>query len=191
METFSAFEYAVASTAEIIKGTGPDQGGLPTPCTEWDVRALLSHVIGTLWLCEALFTGQPPRYPMAPGGLPATDPGGDDPVAAYAEASAAALAAAGAGDALTRVHVTPLGEMPGPLLAGFTILDIAVHGWDLARATGQPADLDGRLAAHVLAFAGQALATPDMRGPRIGPARPVPDDAPVTQRLAAFLGRQP
>jgi len=191
METFTAFEYAVASTAEIIKGTAPDQADLPTPCSEWDVRALRSHVIGTLWLTEALFTGQAPRYPMAPGGLPDTDPGGDDPVAAYAEASAAALAAVGAGDALSRAHVTPLGEMPGPLLAGFTTLDIAVHGWDLARATGQPADLDGRLAAHVLAFAGQTLATPEMRGPRIGPARPVADDAPVTQRLAAFLGRQP
>jgi len=191
METFTAFDYAVASTAEIIKGTGPDQAGLPTPCAEWDVRALLSHVIGTLWLTEALFTGQAPRYPMAPGGLPDTDPGGDDPVAAYAEASAAALAAVGAGDALSRTHVTPLGEMPGPLLAGFTILDIAVHGWDLAQATGQPADLDGRLAAHVLAFAGQTLATPEMRGPRIGPPWPVADDAPVTQRLAAFLGRQP
>jgi uncharacterized protein (TIGR03086 family) len=191
METFTAFEYAVASTAEIIKGTASDQADLPTPCSEWDVGALLSHVIGTLWLTEALFTGQAPRYPMAPGGLPDTDPGGDDPVAAYAEASAAALAAVGAGDALSRVHVTPLGEMPGPLLAGFTILDIAVHGWDLARATGQPADLDGRLAAHVLAFAGQTLATPEMRGPRIGPARPVPDDAPVTQQLVAFLGRQP
>jgi uncharacterized protein (TIGR03086 family) len=191
METFTAFEYAVASTAEIIKGTAPDQADLPTPCSEWDVRSLLSHVIGTLWLTEALFTGQAPRYPMAPGGLPDTDPGGDDPVAAYAEASAAALAAVGAGDALSRAHVTPLGEMPGPLLAGFTTLDIAVHGWDLARATGQPADLDGRLAAHVLAFAGQTLATPEMRGPRIGPARPVADDAPVTQRLAAFLGRQP
>ena len=196
METFSAFEYAVTSTAGIIKGTSPDQAGLPTPCTEWDVQALISHVIGTLWLAEALFTGQPPRYPMTPGGLPASGPdgkalGADDPVAAYAEAAAAALAAAGAGDALTRVHVTPLGEMPGPVLAGFTTLDIAVHGWDLARATGQPADLDGRMAAHVLAFAEQALATPDMRGPRIGPARPVPDSAPVTQRLAAFLGRQP
>ena len=114
METFTAFEYAVASTAEIIKGTAPDQADLPTPCSEWDVRSLLSHVIGTLWLTEALFTGQAPRYPMAPGGLPDTDPGGDDPVAAYAEASAAALAAVGAGDALSRVHVTPLGEMPGP-----------------------------------------------------------------------------
>src|SRR5690349_1566521 len=196
METFTAFEYAVASTAEIIKGTAPGQADLPTPCAEWDVRDLLSHVIGTLWLTEALFTGQAPRFPMAPGGLPGpgpdgSDPGGDDPVAAYAEASAAALAAVGTGDALSRAHVTPLGEMPGSLLAGFTTLDIAVHGWDLARATGQPADLDGRLAAHVLAFAGQTLATPETRGPRIGPARPVPDDAPVTQQLVAFLGRQP
>ena len=99
------------------------------------------------------------------------------------------MAAAGAGDALTRVHATPLGDMPGPALAGFTTLDIAVHGWDLARATGQPDDLDGRLAAHVLAFAEQAL-TPATRAPRIGPAVPVPADAPVT-RLAGFLGRQP
>jgi uncharacterized protein (TIGR03086 family) len=190
MEQLTAFEYAVASTAEVIKGTLPSQAGAPTPCTEWDVRALLSHVIGTLWLAEGLFTDQAPRYPMAPGGLPPADLGSDDPVATYAEAAAAALAAAGAGDALIRMHATPLGEMPGAVLAGFTTLDIAVHGWDLARATGQPADLDGRLAAHVLAFAEQAL-TPATRAPRIGPARSVPADALVTQRLVAFLGRQP
>ena len=96
-----------------------------------------------------------------------------------------------AGDALTRVHLTPLGEMPGPGLAGFTTLDILVHGWDLAKATGQPADLDGRLAAHVLGFAAQALATPESRAGRIGPAVPVAADAPVTSRLVAFLGRHP
>jgi len=190
METFTAFEYAVTSTAEIIKDVRPGQATARTPCTEWDVRTLLGHVIGTLWLTEGLFTGQPPRYQMAPGGLPEADLGRDDPAAAYAEASAAALAAVGAGDALTRVHDTPLGDMPGPVLAGFSTLDITVHGWDLARATGQPADLDGRLAAHVLAFAEQAI-TPDTRAPRIGPARPVPADAPVTERLVAFLGRQP
>ena len=191
METFTAFEYAIASTAEVVKGVRPGQAEAPTPCTEWDVRALLSHVIGTLWLAEGLFADQPPRYPMAPGGLPPADLAGDDPAAAYAEASAAAIAAAATADALTRVHVTPLGEMPGPGLAGFTTLDILVHGWDLAKATGQPADLDGRLAAHVLGFAAQALATPDSRAGRIGPAVPAAVDAPVTSRLAAFLGRQP
>jgi len=191
MELLAAFEGAVASTAEIVKCTPGDRMDAPTPCAEWDVRALLNHVIGTLWLAEGLFSDQAPRHPMAPGSLPPGDLAGSDPAAAYAEASAAALAAAGAGDALTRLHVTPLGEMPGPGLAGFTTLDILVHGWDLAKATGQPADLDGRLAAHVLGFAGQALGTPESRAGRIGPALTVPAGAPVTGRLVAFLGRQP
>ena len=191
MELLTAFEGAVASTAEIVKSTPVGEMGEPTPCAEWDVRALLNHVIGTLWLAEGLLADQPPRYAMAPGGLPPRDLAGDDPAVAYAEASAAALAAAAGGDALTRIHVTPLGEMPGPGLAGFTTLDILVHGWDLAKATGQPTDLDGRLAAHVLDFAAQALATPDSRAGRIGPAVPAAADAPVTSRLAAFLGRHP
>jgi uncharacterized protein (TIGR03086 family) len=189
MELFTAFDRAVASTADVVKATSAGQMSAPTPCAEWDVRALLNHVIGTLWLAEGLLADQAPRYPVAPGGLPPGDLAGDDPAAAYAEAASAAAAAA-AGDALTRGHVTPLGQMPGPALAGFTTLDILVHGWDLATATGQPADLDGRLAAHVLGFAEQAI-TPDTRAPRIGPPRAVAPGAPVTHRLVAFLGRTP
>jgi uncharacterized protein (TIGR03086 family) len=190
MELYTAFEQAVASTAEIVKGARTGQMAAPTPCTEWNVHALLNHVIGTLWLSEALFTDHAPRHPMAPGGLPGTDLADGDPAAAYAEAAAAALAAAGTGDAITRLHVTPLGEMPGPVLSGFTTLDILVHGWDLAKATGQPPALEADLARHVLAFAQQAL-TEETRAGRIGPAVAVPTDAPVTDRLAGFLGRQP
>jgi len=190
MELYAAFEQSVSSTGRILKGVRPGDLAAPTPCSEWDVRALLNHVIGTLWLSTALFTGQEPRYPMAPGGLPGTDLAGDDPAAAYDEAAAAALAAAGTGDTLTRMHVTPLGEMPGPVLSGFTTLDVLVHGWDLARATGQPAELDTAVAEHVLAFARQSLPE-ENRGGRIAPALPVPDGAPVTDRLAGFLGRQP
>jgi uncharacterized protein (TIGR03086 family) len=127
---------------------------------------------------------------MAPGRLPSTDLAGQDPARAYAEASAAALAAASVGDTLTRVHTTPLGDMPGPALAGFTTLDILVHGWDLAKATGQPATLEDTLATHVLSFAEQSI-TPGTRAPRIGPALPVAGDAPLTERLVAFLGRHP
>ncbi len=147
-------------------------------------------MIGTLWLSEALFTDATPRHPMPPGGLPGGDLAGGDPAAAYAEGAAAALAAAGTGDALTRLHVTPLGDMPGPVLAGFTTLDILVHGWDLAKATGQPAALEAALVGHVLAFAHQAL-TEETRAGRIGPNVAVPAGAPVTDRLAGFLGRQP
>lgn len=190
MQPYTAFEQSIASTAEILKEVRADQLAAPTPCTEWDLRALLNHAIGTLWLSAALLSDSAPRHPMAPGGQPETDLVGPDPVAAYAEAAAAALAAAGDGDTLTRVHVTPLGEMPGPALAGFTTLDILVHGWDMAKATGHHADLDGALASYVLAFAEQAI-TDETRAPRIGPALPVSGDAAVTERLVAFLGRQP
>jgi hypothetical protein len=64
--------------------------------------------------------------------------------------------------------------------------------WPTPRETGPPpGDLDGRLAAHVLGFAAQALGTPESRAGRIGPAVPAAADAPVTSRLAAFLGRHP
>src|SRR5258708_28603180 len=138
MELYPAFEQAVASTAEIVKGVRTGQMAVPTPCAEWDVRALLNHVIGTLWLSEALFNDHAPRYPMAPGGLPGTDLADGDTSAAYAEASAAALAAAGTRHPIPRLHVTPLGDMPGPVLSGVTTCDILVHGGGLAKATGQP-----------------------------------------------------
>ena len=143
-----------------------------------------------MWLCEALLADAMPRHPMLPGGLPGSDLTGGDPSAAYAEAAVAALAAAADGDALTRVHATPLGDMPGPVLAGFTTLDIAVHGWDLAKATGQPAVLEAVLAGHVLGFARQSL-TGESRAGRIGQELPVPGTAPVTDRLVGFLGRLP
>jgi uncharacterized protein (TIGR03086 family) len=100
------------------------------------------------------------------------------------------LVAAAGGDALTRAHVTPLGDMPGGVLGGFTTLDIAVHGWDLAKATGQHADLDDELAHEVLAFARQTI-TDATRAPRIGPAIAVGPDRSATDRLVAFLGRRP
>src|SRR5258708_12452153 len=190
MELYAAFEQAVASTAEIVKGVRTGQMAAPTPCTEWDVRALLNHVIGTLWLSEAVSRDHAPRHPMARGGLPGTDLADGDPSAAHAEASAAALAAAGTGDAITRLHVTPLGDMPGPVLSGFTTLDILVHGWDLAKATGQPPALETDLARHVLPFAQQALTEETRAGP-IGPALAVPPHPPPTHPPARLPGRPP
>ena len=191
MEDFEAFERAVAATAEVVKGVRSDQLPAPTPCAEWSVGDLVNHLVGTLWLADGLFADRPPRHAPAPGGLPAADLLGGDPPAAYAEAAAAALAAAGAGDALVRTHATPLGAMPGPLLAGFTTLDIAVHGWDLATATGQRIDLDADLADRLLGFAQQTLADEASRAGRIGPAVPVGADAPLVHRLVGYLGRRP
>ena len=191
VEIFGAFDRVVGATGDVVKGIGVGQLEGRTPCSEWSVRELLNHVIGTLWLAEGLFGDSPPRHVTPPGGLPPTDLVGGDPSAAYAEAAAAALAAVRRPGALTSAHPTPFGDMPGSVLAGFTTVDVATHGWDLATATGQHIELGDDLAAYTLAFARQTLPDAASRGDRIGPAVPISDDAPAVDRLVAYLGRQP
>jgi uncharacterized protein (TIGR03086 family) len=180
---------ACASTERFVDRVTPADYGRATPCTAWDVRDLLNHLLGTLSLGQALLADAPPAVGMGPGQLPEAELVGDDPAKAYRLGVESLLDAAG-GDALDRVHPTPMGDMPGAMLGGFTTLDIVVHGWDLATATGQPAALEPELAESVLAFARQAFeAMP--REPRIGPEVAVPAGAPATDRLVGFLGRTP
>jgi len=73
------------------------------------------------------------------------------------------------------------------------VQEITVHGWDLAKATGQPTELDPEIASWVLAVA-QRILPPEPRGGEeipFGPVVPVPPGAGVYARLAAWLGRQP
>ena len=184
---------ACATTDRVVAGISASQLGLATPCTEWDVRALLNHLLGTLSLGTALLSDTAPAVEMAPGGLPVRDLVGDaadDDIAAAYRGRVDTLLAAGGDDALRRVHDTPFGEMPGAVLAGFTTVDILVHGWDLAIATGQQPGIDDRLAEHVLGFARQAI-TDQTRAPRIGSEIAVPATAAATDRLVGFLGRRP
>jgi uncharacterized protein (TIGR03086 family) len=180
---------ACVSTERVVDRVTPGDYGHPTPCTDWNVQALLNHLVGTLSLGQALLADVPPAVGMGPGQLPDVDLVGDDPAKAYRLGVESLLGAAG-GDALDRVHPTPLGDMPGAVLGGFTTLDIVVHGWDLAKATGQPISLEPELAETVLAFARQAFAGMP-REPRIAPEVAVPAGAPATDRLVAFLGRTP
>jgi len=129
MELHTAFESAVASTAEIVRETPADRMEAPTPCTEWDVRGLVNHIVGTLWLAAGLFSDRPPRYPMAPGGQPAGDLAGTDPAAAYEEASAAATLAKATGQST---------DLDGRLAAH--VLGFAT------RALGTPESRAGRMA---------------------------------------------
>jgi uncharacterized protein (TIGR03086 family) len=185
----TTLQQVCASTDNFVEKITDDQLALPTPCDQWDVRALLNHLLGTLALGQALLSDNPPAVAMGPGELPASDLVGDDPHKAY-RVGVERLLDAASGDALDRVHATPLGDMPGPILGGFTTLDILVHGWDLATATGQSGVLDGHLAETLLAFARQTI-TADSRAPRIGPEIPVASDATATERLVAYLGRRP
>jgi uncharacterized protein (TIGR03086 family) len=78
------------------------------------------------------------------------------------------------------------------MAAGINAVDTLVHGWDLARATGQDSTLDAALATAALEFCRPAI-TDEIRAGRGAFAAivPVADDASPTDRLVGFLGRQP
>jgi uncharacterized protein (TIGR03086 family) len=180
---------ACESTQKVVDRITDDALDRPTPCREWTVRQLLNHVIGTLHLGRALLEDDAPPHGMTPGGLPEDDLLDGDPAKAY-RVGVEGLLAAARPDTFARMHSTPFGDMPGEILGGFTTLDIAVHGWDLATATGVELDLGDALAEDILAFGHQTL-TDETRAPRIGPEVPVDQSASATDRLVAFLGRTP
>jgi uncharacterized protein (TIGR03086 family) len=133
---------ALDSTRRYVVGVGTDQLGLPTPCEGWNVRELLNHIIaGNLWAAE-LAGG---RTIAEVGSALDGDMLGTDVAAAYdasADAAAQAFEAPGAMDAPCAVSYGPV---PGSVYAGHRLVDVLIHGWDLATATGQPADLDPQL----------------------------------------------
>lgn len=182
---------ACDSTDRVVAAITPDQYDLPTPCVDWNVRQLANHLIATLHLGRALLSDEIPTVQSGPGQVPVEDLVGDDLIGAYRD-GVELLMTATTSDAVGRTHVTPLGEMPGAGLAGFTALDVFVHGWDLAKATGQTAILDGGLAETLLGFAQQAINdSTGTRAPLIGPeVRVAATDDSVT-RLVGYLGRRP
>jgi uncharacterized protein (TIGR03086 family) len=133
---------ALDATRRCVVGIGTDQLELPTPCEGWNVRELLNHIIaGNLWAAE-LAGG---RTIAEVGSALDGDMLGTNAAAAYdasAEAAARAFEAPGALDAPCAVSYGPV---PGSVYAGHRLVDVLIHGWDLATATGQPADLDPQL----------------------------------------------
>jgi len=84
------------------------------------------------------------------------------------------------------------GQVPLRGYADQQITELAMHGWDLARATSQDAPLDPALAEHALNWS-QPMLRPEHRGPGQGFGAEVPTsrDAPVYDRLAGWFGRDP
>jgi uncharacterized protein (TIGR03086 family) len=179
-------ERAFASTRNVLANVKPDQLDDPTPCKSWAVRDLINHIVaGAHWFGLTVETGDgalPPDRDWTEG----------DMVAAFdegAQRSVAAFAAPGAQEKIVKV---PFGEFPGSVFMGLATTDTFVHGWDLAKATGQPTDLDPELAEQVME--GARLLVPDqVRGDEPLPfAHPVepPPGCGTADRLAAFMGRQ-
>jgi len=140
----SLHERALASTRSYVANVKPDQLSLPTPCDDYDVHALLNHVIGgNLWVAP-LVEGQTIEQV---GDRLDGDQVGDNALAAYHASAKSAAAAFNSPGAMETPVAVSYGPVPGEIYAGHRLIDVLIHGWDLAKATGQDASLDAELVA--------------------------------------------
>jgi uncharacterized protein (TIGR03086 family) len=176
---------ALNATRPIVAGVRPEQWTAPTPL-EWDVRALVNHVVaGNLWAAE-LAAG---RSIDDVGDSLDGDVLDGDPLAAYdasVQAAAAAFEAPGALDAPCAVSYGPV---PGSVYAGHRFIDVLIHGWDLAVATGQDATIDADLVEACLAVV-EPQAEQLRASGSFGDQVRIPADADPQTRLLAMLGRR-
>jgi uncharacterized protein (TIGR03086 family) len=176
--------------ARVAAAATPDQYALPTASAGLDVLGLRRHLTGGLAYFEAAF-----RDPGAEndGADPHAYSGPDDLEAVLARLSATLRTALDAGVETTVVNVPHLGgSFPGSIVVDMLLIEVVTHGWELARAVGQPWQPDEATAAQALTFY-RATIKPQWRGPGMpfGHEVPVGDDARMIDRVVAFSGRDP
>jgi uncharacterized protein (TIGR03086 family) len=179
-ETLSQLARALDATGLVVDAVTEDQWAAATPCTDWTAADLLRHLV--------IGNG---RFAVAVGGETRPEAAWSDPElpAVYRDSAAALLAAFSAPGALERMVTVPFGTVPAAVALHLRMTEVLVHGWDLARATGQSAEFPADLAEQELAFSQSALEQlPADRRP-FAPSQPVAQDAPAIERLVACLGR--
>ena len=174
--------------AALVAGVGPEQWHDDTPCSEWDVRTLVHHLLYEQRWVPPVFAGLTIEQV---GDRFDGDLMGDDAstwpglLASSLEEAHAVVAEP---DALERTVHLSFGDAPGQEYVMQLTADLAIHGWDLARATGQDDALDPGAVALLLSWTeanADLVAGSGMFGSRIDAGPGAPDDV----RLLGLLGR--
>nr|WP_042180726.1 TIGR03086 family metal-binding protein [Kibdelosporangium sp. MJ126-NF4]CEL14547.1 hypothetical protein [Kibdelosporangium sp. MJ126-NF4]CTQ88912.1 hypothetical protein [Kibdelosporangium sp. MJ126-NF4] len=186
MELLDAHGSALSGCDWLVKAIGPEDWAAATPCPGWNVRDLLNHLVAEQLWVPALLDG---------AGLDEVGERfdgellGDDPVGVWTRASADAREAWLRPGALDRdVHLS-YGLVPAAEFGWQMTLDLAIHGWDLAKGIGETSPLHDELAETLLAvFSPQVWR---WQGTGIfAPPVPVSVDAGAPARLLGLVGRQ-
>lgn len=182
----ATYERALYATKAVVAGTRKEQLDDPTPCSDWSVRDLLNHVINGCLAWASGARGEPRPFE-------AEDHTGRDYAAAFEGASHSALEAFQAPGGVDRTFKMSWGDTPGSVALGLAVADAVVHGWDLAQATGQAIEIDDDVANAVYGMTTHMMEPLGSfpRGASFGEPVFVPDDAPIVDRMVAYLGRHP
>ncbi|MGW0686832.1 TIGR03086 family metal-binding protein [Streptomyces sp. NPDC002754] len=164
---------------DVLTGVSDEQLSLPTPCSEYSVRELIAHVDGAARAFTGFARKEAP-LPAEPGdqrertvkSVQALGDAWDDPEAWRGETEGPGFA------------------LPNDTWGKVALTEMVVHGWDLARATGQPFDLPEETLRgcldHVSGFV-TAAPLPELWGPPVE----TPSDAPLMDRIVGLTGRRP
>jgi uncharacterized protein (TIGR03086 family) len=187
MDRFESLDLAESEFERFLRRVGDDQWSLPTPCTEWDVRAVANHVVAAGNFFNALVEGcskeEGAELLVAPDVLQ------PDPVSAFVAQRPRFRAVFTAPGALDRVGHHVVADMTGAQLLSGRVIDLALHAWDIADATGQDDQLDPRLvdvALKIYRSFGPAL----VANGHAAPSLEVDPDASDQARLVALSGRR-
>jgi uncharacterized protein (TIGR03086 family) len=187
MDTNEAFERAATQFRQRLDRTGDSQWTLPTPCSEWDVRALVNHVASELRWIPPLVEG---KTIAEVGDSLSGDLLGDDPKTAWTAASREAQAAASEPGALQRTVHLSYGDRDADGYIREVTGDLVIHAWDLARAVGADTRLDPELVELTAQSLGDGIEGARAAG-YFAAAVPVRPDADAQDRLIALTGRDP
>jgi len=178
---------AADAAARVVAGVDPAQFAEPTPCTEWDVRALLNHLI--LWTSYSL-ERRAHGESVAPELMEhdfAAEPGFAAVYRSQLDQALAAWADPAVWDRKLNVMGTATAAAD---VAALMVAEMVLHGWDLAVATGQPYTVPAATAVAALeAIDANAELFRQYQG--FADPVPVPADAPVLARALAASGRDP
>jgi uncharacterized protein (TIGR03086 family) len=181
------FNKSIEEFDKRVRLVGDDQWELPTPCSEWNVRDLVNHLVYEDRWARPLFEG---KTVAEVGDAFEGDLLGVDPVTAWESACEEARASATEPGAMERTVHLSFGDFPGSEYAGQLYTDHVIHAWDLARAIGADESLDNELVESCFARnkpLEEILKASGAYGERIEP----PEDADTQTKLLAVMGREP
>lgn len=178
---------AADEAARLVAGITPDRWSDPTPCGDFDLHTLGNHLI--LW--TAYTAERRAREQPVPADLTERDFLAEpDAAAAYAAQLDRAMDAWYAPDLWERDIAVNDGRMPAVEVAGMILTEMVLHGWDVAKATGQPFHCSPAAAEAVWAVV-ERIADMFRQYNGFGPEVPVPSNAPLIDRALGLSGRDP
>lgn len=179
-------ERAMGYTLGSLRLVTPADMSRPTPCHDWDLRALLLHANDSLL---ALYEAVAAHHVELDAATGIDDPA-EDPVATLRSRASRVLGAwatAASAPDLVSVGGCPL---TADIVAAAGAVEVAVHGWDVAAACGHQRPIPPLLAEEMLQLAPLFVTDAD-RPRRFGAPVELPWPSSPSERLIAFLGRHP